>query len=250
MSRTRVGGGLGSEFGSAPGGTGPIIAGAAVAFGALITARTAAAATLAVLVLAGCGGGGGESSTAAALPAGCTRAPAPAANAVHLSRPTTTLRGPATATVETSCGSFMIALDTARAPRTASSFAYLARHGVYDDTPFHRIVPGFVIQGGDPAGTGEGGPGYSVKEAPPSSLKYTEGIVAMAKTGAEPAGTSGSQFFIVTGPDAEQLTPAYALLGKVTKGMDVATRIGGIQAGPDGAPAAQVVMKTVTVKEG
>ena len=106
-----------------------------------------------------------------------------------------------------------------------------------------------MIQGGDPAGTGEGGPGYSVEEAPPSDLKYEEGIVAMAKTADEPAGTSGSQFFIVTGAQAAQLGPDYALLGKVTEGMDVAKKIGNIQAGPDGAPAAQVVMKTVTVEE-
>jgi cyclophilin family peptidyl-prolyl cis-trans isomerase len=107
-----------------------------------------------------------------------------------------------------------------------------------------------VIQGGDPAGTGEGGPGYSVEEAPPTSLKYTEGVVAMAKTGAEPAGTSGSQFFIVTGPSAEQLTPDYALLGEVTKGMDVAEKIGGIQADQNtGQPAAPVIIKSVTVSE-
>ncbi len=108
-----------------------------------------------------------------------------------------------------------------------------------------------MIQGGDPAGDGSGGPGFSVEEAPASDLKYTEGIVAMAKTGAEPAGTSGSQFFVVTGPDAASLTPDYALLGEVTKGMDVATKIGGIQADPNtGQPAAVVVIKSITVEEG
>src|SRR3954451_24907652 len=114
---------------------------------------------------------------------------------------------------------FEIALDVARAPKTTSSFAYLARQGVYDDTPFHRIVPGFVVQGGDPTGSGSGGPGYVVDEPPPRNLSYTQGIVAMAKTSAEPPGRSGSQFFVVTEPDAG-LTPDYALLGRVTSGFD------------------------------
>ena len=103
-----------------------------------------------------------------------------------------------TAVVQTSCGTFEIALDTTRAPKTANSFAFLAEEGFYDDLTFHRIVPGFVIQGGDPLGTGTGGPGYSVDEKPPANLAYTKGIVAMAKSSAEPPGRSGSQFFVVT----------------------------------------------------
>ena len=86
------------------------------------------------------------------------------------------------AAVETSCGTFEIALDTRGSPKTVSSFVHLAREGLYDDTIFHRIVPGFVIQGGDPLGTGRGGPGYSVDEVPPSDTVYTKGTVAMAKT--------------------------------------------------------------------
>src|SRR6185436_19407104 len=151
------------------------------------------------------------------------------------------------ATVSTTCGDFEITLDAKRAPITGGSFKYLADKKFFDGLAFHRIVPDFVIQGGDPNGDGSGGPGYTVVEAPPSSLKYTEGVVAMAKTPDEPAGASGSQFFVVTGPSAAQLTPDYALLGKVTKGMDVATKIGGIQAGADGAPAAQVIIKSITV---
>jgi len=97
---------------------------------------------------------------------------------------------------------------------------------------------------------GSGGPGYSVEEAPDSDLKYEKGVVAMAKTGDEPAGTSGSQFFVVTGDGAASLTPDYALLGKVTGGMDVATKIGNIQADPNtGQPAAPVIIKSVTVEE-
>ena len=130
-----------------------------------------------------------------------------------------------TAVVETSCGSFDIALDTERAPKTANSFAYLAEEGFYDDLTFHRIVPEFVIQGGDPAGTGAGGPGYNVVEKPPANLAYTKGVVAMAKTSAEPPGTSGSQFYVVTGADAG-LPPEYALVGKVSEGLDVVELIG------------------------
>jgi peptidyl-prolyl cis-trans isomerase B (cyclophilin B) len=211
-------------------------------------ARTALATCLALLLLAGCSGGGGESSTTAELPAGCSEVPAPAPKQVHLSRPTSTLHGQATATVETSCGNFTIALDVARAPKTASSFAYLARQGVYDDTPFHRIVPGFVIQGGDPTGTGGGGPGYFVDEPPPRNLSYTQGIVAMAKSAAEPPGRSGSQFFVVTVPDAG-LTPDYALVGKVSGGLDVVQRIEQLGTA-SGSPKAPVVIRRVTIKGG
>ena len=212
-------------------------------------ARTALATGLALLLAgAGCGGGGGESSTAAGLPAGCSQVPAPAPKQVQLSRPTSTLQGPATATVETNCGNFTIALDVARAPRTASSFAYLARQGVYDDTPFHRIVPGFVIQGGDPTGTGSGGPGYFVDERPPRDLSYTRGIVAMAKTAAEPPGRSGSQFFVVTVPDAG-LTPDYALVGEVSSGFDVVQRIEQLGTA-SGTPKAPVVIRRVSIKGG
>jgi peptidyl-prolyl cis-trans isomerase B (cyclophilin B) len=211
--------------------------------------RTAATASLAVALLVGCGGGGGETSSVA-LPAGCSKVSAPPPKQVHLTRPTETLQGPATARVETSCGTFTIALDTARAPKTASSFAYLARHGVYDDTAFHRIVPGFIVQGGDPTGTGRGGPGYSVDERPPSDLSYTRGIVAMAKSPVEPPGRSGSQFFVVTAADAG-LTPDYALLGRVTSGFDVVQRIeqlGGPP--PSGQPKAPVVIRRVTIGGG
>jgi peptidyl-prolyl cis-trans isomerase B (cyclophilin B) len=153
------------------------------------------------------------------------------------------------ATVSTTCGDFEITLDPEQAPVTGGSFKYLADQKFFDGLTFHRIVPNFVIQGGDPNGDGSGGPGYTVVEAPPSDLAYEEGVVAMAKTQDEPAGASGSQFFVVTGPDAASLTPDYALLGKVTKGIEVATRIGGIQSDPNGAPAAQVVIKSIAVSE-
>jgi peptidyl-prolyl cis-trans isomerase B (cyclophilin B) len=205
------------------------------------------AASLAVVLLVGCGGGG-EKSSSVALPAGCSQVSPPAPKHVHLARPTETLSGPATATVDTSCGSFDIALDTSRAPKTTSSFAYLARRGVYDDTPFHRIVPGFVIQGGDPTGSGTGGPGYFVDEQPPENLSYTRGVAAMAKSPVEPPGRSGSQFFVVTAADAG-LTPDYALLGHVTRGFDVVQRIEQLGS-PSGEPKSPVLIRRVRIRGG
>jgi Peptidyl-prolyl cis-trans isomerase (rotamase) - cyclophilin family len=216
--------------------------------GALSVGRTAIVASLTLVLMAGCGGEGGGTTTGAALPAGCSKVTAPAPKQVHLSPPTSVLHGPATATVETSCGSFQVSLDTARAPKTASSFAYLARRGVYDDTLFHRIVPGFVVQGGDPTGSGTGGPGYSVDEPPPQDLSYTRGIVAMAKSPVEPPGRSGSQFFVVTEADAG-LTPDSALLGRVTRGFDVVQRIEQLGSA-SGKPKAPVVIRRVTIRGG
>jgi cyclophilin family peptidyl-prolyl cis-trans isomerase len=126
----------------------------------------------------------------------------------------------------------------------------LAKHKFYNGTTIHRIVPDFVIQGGDPTGTGSGGPGYTIRERPPKDLKYTKGVVAMAKTDQEPAGTSGSQFFIVTGPGAAQLPPDYALLGKVTKGQDVVDRIGAISTDPStNRPDNPIVFMSISIDE-
>ena len=153
-------------------------------------------------------------------------------------------------TFETNCGSFTVSFDD-RAPKTAASFQYLAEKGFYDDTVFHRVVPGFVIQGGDPLGTdpnraGTGGPGYHVDEKPPSDLAYTKGIVAMAKSQVEPPGRSGSQFYVVTGADAG-LPPDYALVGKVTDGMDTVEAIDALGTpGADGPPTQTVVIESAT----
>ena len=130
-----------------------------------------------------------------------------------------------TATVTTNCGTFAFKLDTKNAPNASASIDYLAGKKFFDKTTFHRIVPGFVIQGGDPTGSGTGGPGYSTVDTPPKNTNYTKGVVAMAKTGDEPAGTAGSQFFVVTGANAN-LPPDYAAVGKVTSGQDVVDRIG------------------------
>jgi cyclophilin family peptidyl-prolyl cis-trans isomerase len=150
---------------------------------------------------------------------------------------------------ETSCGTFDIALDVKRDPKTSASFTSLARKGFYDNTTFHRVIQGFVIQGGDPEGNGQGGPGYQVVEAPPKDTKYTSGVVAMAKTEIEDPGTSGSQFFVVAGPDA-QLPPDYAVLGKVTSGMDVVSTIDAVPTGPNDMPLEPVVIKRSPSIEG
>ncbi|HWT25509.1 MAG TPA: peptidylprolyl isomerase [Solirubrobacteraceae bacterium] len=212
-----------------------------------------------VLAIAGCGGD--DEGGAAATPTpedtggeqqtGCAQVAAPKPKDTQLPRPREPLDRSKTyvATVTTNCGEFEITLDARRAPRTAGSFKYLADENFFDDTTFHRIVPGFVIQGGDPAGVGTGGPGYSVVEAPPSNLAYTRGVVAMAKTEIEEAGTSGSQFFVVTGEDA-QLPPDYALVGKVTGGQDVVDRIAVVPVGAQDRPVQPVVIEDVSVEEG
>jgi cyclophilin family peptidyl-prolyl cis-trans isomerase len=193
--------------------------------------------------------GGGDSNPTASA-ASCKQVAAPKPKHVSYSAPKQTVKPgeKLTAVVETSCGSFEIALDSKRAPKTVNSFVFLTEKGFYDGLDFHRVVPEFVIQGGDPLGTGTGGPGYSVEEKPPANLSYTKGIVAMAKSSAEPPGTSGSQFFVVLGADAG-LPPEYALLGKVDKGMDVVERIGKLGT-PAEKPKQTVLIEKLSIEKG
>jgi cyclophilin family peptidyl-prolyl cis-trans isomerase len=203
-------------------------------------------------ILIGRSGGDDDDSTTSASADGCEQVDAPEPKQVSFKAPKQVLaKGEeATVVVETSCGSFEIALDTERAPKTANSFAFLAEEGVYDDTAFHRVVPEFVIQGGDPEGTGSGGPGYSVDEKPPANLAYTKGVVAMAKSPTEPPGRSGSQFYVVTGADAG-LPPEYALVGEVSEGFDTVARIEALGVpGEDGPPKQTVVIEKATVERG
>jgi cyclophilin family peptidyl-prolyl cis-trans isomerase len=154
-----------------------------------------------------------------------------------------------TVTMDTSEGTFSFALDVKTSPNTTASFASLVKKGFFDGLTFHRIVPDFVIQGGDPNGDGSGGPGYTVVDVPPKDAKYTKGVVAMAKTQTEPPGTSGSQFFVVTADDAG-LPPDYAILGKVTDGLDVVEKIGAIPADPStGVPSKTVTIRKATIAE-
>jgi peptidyl-prolyl cis-trans isomerase B (cyclophilin B) len=205
--------------------------------------------TLVVLILAGCGGDGsdGDESTAE----GCADVEAPAAKAdAGATKPTDLLDETVTYTLvfETSCGDFEIALDQESAPDTTASLVALAKSGFYDDTTFHRVVPGFVIQGGDPTGTGSGGPGYTTEDVPPPGTKYTRGVVAMAKTAVEPPGTSGSQFFVVTSEDAG-LPPEYAVVGEVTKGYEAVQRIEALGDTVTEQPSQPVVIERVSARE-
>ena len=191
-------------------------------------AATIAALALAlVLVAAGCGGSPSSGGSTEAT-GGCEDVSAPAARDDGGGKAPKERLDPErtwTLAFDTSCGTFVVTLDLDSAPATAASLVSLAKAGYYDDTIFHRIVPGFVIQGGDPTGGGSGGPGYETRDSVPQDAKYSHGVVAMAKTAAEPPGTAGSQFFVVTSADAG-LPPDYAIVGKVTTGLDVVERIG------------------------
>jgi len=208
-----------------------------------------------VLALAACGGGEGEpeatteagaTTSEPAGPCETVDAPQPKADGGETA-PTLPLDTAKTwdLVVETSCGSFTIRLDLERAPKTAASLVSLAQNGFFDGTTFHRVVPGFVIQGGDPTGTGTGGPGYQTVDVPPPGSAYTEGVVAMAKAGFEAPGTSGSQFFVVTGADIG-LPAEYAVVGEVTEGLETVKAIDALGVG-DGPPSQPVVVEKVTV---
>jgi peptidyl-prolyl cis-trans isomerase B (cyclophilin B) len=216
----------------------------------ILAAFAVVAIGVVVAVLLSRGGGDDDSTATAAGANGCKQVEAPKPKKVSLQAPKQTVKAgeTLTAVVKTSCGTFDIALDTKRAPKTTNSFAYMAEQGFYDGLSFHRIVPGFVIQGGDPLGTGTGGPGYTVVEKPPANLAYTKGTVAMAKSSAEPPGSSGSQFYVVTGADAG-LPPEYALVGKVSKGYNVVARIGKLGT-PTEKPKQTVLIETMTIEKG
>jgi peptidyl-prolyl cis-trans isomerase B (cyclophilin B) len=194
-----------------------------------------------VLLAAGCGGSGDEESATTMSSTTTTSASG---------RPALDPGKTYTVTLKTNQGTFAFDLDVKNSPNTTASFAALVRKGFFDGFTFHRIVPGFVIQGGDPKGDGTGGPGYTTVDPPPSDAKYTKGVVAMAKTAAEPPGTAGSQFFVVTGADVG-LPPHYALLGNVSSGMDVVDKIGtlGDPNDPNGVPTKRVVIEKATIGE-
>jgi cyclophilin family peptidyl-prolyl cis-trans isomerase len=192
---------------------------------------------------------GADDSSTTASADGCKEVEAPTAKEVNLKAPPQTVKKgeKLTAVVDTSCGSFEIALDSSRAPKTVNAFVYLSEKGFYDGLNFPRIAPGFVIQGGSPSGTTAGGPGYTVVEKPPANLSYTKGTVAMAKSSAEPPGSSGSQFFVITAADAG-LPPEYALVGKVDRGYDVVERIDKLGT-PAETPKQTVLIEKITIEK-
>jgi cyclophilin family peptidyl-prolyl cis-trans isomerase len=151
-----------------------------------------------------------------------------------------------TATMDTSMGTMVIALDAVAAPETVNNFVFLANYHYYDGVIFHRIIKGFVIQGGDPAGTGRGGPGYRFADELPPAGRYEIGSLAMANAGPD---TNGSQFFIISGPQGAQLPPSYSLFGKVVKGLDVVEQIQSVKTGSGDRPVEDVVIQKVTITE-
>jgi len=200
-------------------------------------------------ILGGCGGGGDSTTVTSAN--GCKVVDAPEPKEANLQAPEQTVQPgeKLTAVVRTSCGTFEIALDTKQAPKIVNSFAYLAGEGFYDGLDFNRVVSGFMVQGGDPVGDGTGDPGYIVVEKPPADTTYTRGVVAMAKSLADPrAGTAGSQFFIVTSLDTGY-PPEYALLGKVSTGYDVVERINKLATRKE-TPKQTVLIEGIAIKKG
>jgi peptidylprolyl isomerase len=151
-----------------------------------------------------------------------------------------------TAELVTNLGTMVIALDAGAAPTTVNNFVFLARYHFYDGVVFHRIIQGFMCQGGDPEGTGRGGPGYRFADELPQPGRYEIGSVAMANAGPN---TNGSQFFIVSGRSGVGLPPQYSLFGKVVKGLDVLEQMEKVPTGPGDRPEDDVVIESVTITE-
>jgi cyclophilin family peptidyl-prolyl cis-trans isomerase len=151
------------------------------------------------------------------------------------------------ATLHTNKGDITFDLLMSDAPKTVNNFVFLAREGFYDGAPFHRIIKGFMIQGGDPTGTGRGGPGYRFADER-VSRRYGRGIVAMANAGPN---TNGSQFFICHGRNSEGLPPNYTIFGNVTGGLDVVDAIADVPTtGPErSTPTEKIEINSVTITE-
>jgi cyclophilin family peptidyl-prolyl cis-trans isomerase len=150
-----------------------------------------------------------------------------------------------TAEMVTSKGTMTIALDPIAAPKTVNNFVFLARYHYFEGITFHRVIPGFVLQGGDPEGTGRGGPGYRFEDELPKPGRYEIGSLAMANAGPD---TNGSQFFVISGPDGAALPPSYSLFGKVINGLEVISAIEAIGS-RSGNPSEKVTIESVTIAE-
>jgi cyclophilin family peptidyl-prolyl cis-trans isomerase len=148
-----------------------------------------------------------------------------------------------TATMETSLGTIVIALDAINAPKTVNNFVFLAGHHYYDGVVFHRIINGFMCQGGDPTGTGRGGPGYRFDDEPVKQ-RYQIGSVAMANAGKD---TNGSQFFLISGQSGVQLPPQYNHFGQIVKGLDVLEQMQSVDTDRSDRPKDDVVINSVTI---
>ena len=213
----------------------------------LIATATAVATLIAVPLIAGCGSSDSASTGADTAATGATGAEAGAAK-TWSSAPTMAIdpKSTYTAVLRTSEGNITIALDPKTAPKTVNNFVFLSKEGFYDGLTFHRVIPDFVIQGGDPDGNGTGGPGYAFEDELPKTGDYKLGSVAMANSGPN---TNGSQFFIITGQQGVQLPPNYSLFGQVTKGQDVADKISTMAAPGTETPDPPVTIEKVTITE-
>ena len=212
-------------------------------------AVVAVVAIIAILINASTGGKKSSASSSTTVPATYGTSPCPKADGSSpktekFSAPPQLCIDPSktyTATMTTDAGTMQIALDAKAAPMTVNNFVFLARYHFFDGLTFHRVIPGFVVQGGDPQGTGAGGPGYTFADELPAAGAYKIGSLAMANSGAN---TNGSQFFIITGSDGVQLPPQYSLFGMVTSGIDVAHKI---EADGTSSGTPKVVHKMVSV---
>ncbi len=213
--------------------------------------RSALVAIAVVLLAAGCGGsnrssnavGGSSGSTTT-----CETVDAPLAREPAILHPPARLLDPEktyTLTFDTSCGAFSVRLDPKLAPHTTASLVSLTRKKYFDDTIVLRIVPGLLIQAGDPTQTGAGQPGYGTIDVPPKGTRYTRGLVAMAKSQLDAAGAAGSQFFVVTAKRVK-LPPIYAVVGRISSGLDVVQRIGKL-GNKKQIPKRPILIKSVTV---
>ena len=149
-----------------------------------------------------------------------------------------------TATMKTSLGNIVVSLNPLRAPKTVNNFVALAQAGFYDGVIFHRIIKGFMCQGGDPTGTGMGGPGYEFADELPKRGQYEIGSLAMANAGPN---TNGSQFFIISGASGVGLAPHYSLFGQIVKGLDVVEAMQNVKTDADDKPFDDVVINSVTI---
>jgi peptidyl-prolyl cis-trans isomerase B (cyclophilin B) len=193
----------------------------------------------------------------AVLPAGCVDTVPPA----NPNRPTSFKSAPPmtidtaktyTAKLSTSCGDITVALDAKGAPTSVNNFVFLAKQGFYDGLKWPRAVGNFVIQTGSPSDDQNGGPGYSVKTEVPAQAGYAAGAVAWAKGGSEPAGTAGSQFFVVTGSGGSTLAADYGTIGTVSTGLENAQKIASLAPDGgtgDGPPAIPMYLFKVEITE-
>ncbi|UQZ81676.1 putative peptidyl-prolyl cis-trans isomerase [Paenibacillus konkukensis] len=230
-----------------------------------MTAKWAAVAVVCALLLSACGTkpAADKGNAAAGQTSGSQSSQQPANNNEQASGKKSWSSPPAMtidqnktyqATVKTSKGTFKIDLFAKDAPKTVNNFVFLSQQGFYNDVTFHRIIQAFMVQTGDPEGTGRGGPGYKFEdELKTTTHKYEPGIVAMANAGPN---TNGSQFFICTGENSKGLnnTPNYTIFGKVSEGMDVVNQIAATPvttgaSGEKSSPTEKVTIQAVEISE-